>query len=63
MKNQQLGTYKIPKEIEISLHGFHFINGCLRYNDKDRFSASQLFFHEYITQGDLDKKIVHDHDA
>lgn len=37
--NLKEGTYKIPKDIELSLGCFEFITGCLRFDPKERLSA------------------------
>lgn len=47
----------------LSLDCLDFINGCLRYNEADRFSGKDLFEHKYITNPDLEKKIIYDYDT
>ena len=38
-ENVKDATYKIPKDIELSLDCFEFINGCLRFKSDERFTA------------------------
>lgn len=40
----------------LSLDCFTFINGCLRYEEKDRYSKEQLLNHTYLMDPNLETK-------
>ena len=48
-ENIKEATYKIPKDIELSLDCFEFINGCLRFKPEDRYSPDEVINHKYVT--------------
>lgn len=48
--NLKLGTFKIPKEIVISLNGLSFLNACLRYHEMDRITFEELINHPYFVE-------------
>ena len=47
-ENLNQGDYKLPKKLKLSLQGLHFLNGCLQFETKERFSWVDLINHEYI---------------
>ena len=58
--NYMLGTYKIDKDITISLNGLKFLNQCLQFDDEKRISFDEILEHPYITEQDpLAVKALH----
>ncbi len=47
-KNLHNGTYKIPKEINISMGCLSFLNNCLQFDESRRFNEDNLVNHPYV---------------
>lgn len=44
----------------MSLDCFDFINGCLKFDIKERYSPEEVINHKFIKEADLSQKIKHD---
>ena len=48
-KNVEKGTYKIPKELNLSLECLDFLNQCLKFEAMERASLEILIKHPFIS--------------
>lgn len=48
-RNLELGNYRLPKQLKLSLAGLDFLNCCLQFDQEKRLSWSELINHPYIT--------------
>lgn len=46
--NLEIGNYKFPKHIKMSLEGLDFLNCCLQHEPNDRLSWDELLKHNYF---------------
>lgn len=53
----------MQKQLELSLEALEFINGSLRYQEQDRFTAQEFFNHQYLKNANLEMKAVHNHET
>eukprot|EP00347_Sterkiella_histriomuscorum_P015779 403355712 len=53
-KNLRDGSYKIPKDISISIECLEFLNNCLKFKSSSRKSYSDLLNHPFLKKEKLD---------
>ena len=46
--NLEVGNYRFPKSIKMSLEGLDFLNCCLQHDPKERLSWDALLTHPYL---------------
>ena len=52
------GSYEIPNDLYLSREVVSFINGMLKYNEKERLSSSELYRHYFLRREVKDFKTI-----
>lgn len=48
----QIGQYKIPSELNLSVECIDFLDNCLRYDCTQRFDIQRLLRHPFLTKSE-----------